>query len=72
MCSESESDEEEIDIHNSDSHQSSPAKDVSASRMITFESLFPSMKQTYGVDIQKPSKADNLLYKRYKHLIILP
>lgn len=63
--SESESDEEEIDIHNSDSHQSSPAKDISASRLITFESLFPSMKQTYGVDIQKPSKSDNLLYKRY-------
>ncbi|XP_075238567.1 polyphosphoinositide phosphatase FIG4 isoform X2 [Lycorma delicatula] len=63
--SSTESDDEDFESKCSDSHQSSPAKDVYTSGIITFQSLFPSMKQTYGVDISFPSRSDSMLYKRY-------
>lgn len=60
-----ESDDEDFESKCSDSHQSSPAKDVYTSGIVTFQSLFPSMKQTYGVDISSPLRPDSMLYKRY-------
>ncbi|XP_021930224.1 polyphosphoinositide phosphatase isoform X2 [Zootermopsis nevadensis] len=61
--SESEDTDEDDDSHNTDS-QLTPSRD-SCSRNITFESLFPSMKQVYGTEIQHPKKSDVLMYKRY-------
>lgn len=60
-----ESDEEDdLEEQISDSHQTSPVKDYTTSGLITFESLFPSMRQTYGVELHNPSRPDTLLYKR--------
>ncbi|XP_054263267.1 polyphosphoinositide phosphatase-like isoform X2 [Macrosteles quadrilineatus] len=64
--SSEESDEEEITTAYSESHHSSPAKEVSGTTgLITFDSLFPSCRQTYGFDLTPPSRQDTLLYKRY-------
>ncbi|XP_069675113.1 polyphosphoinositide phosphatase isoform X2 [Periplaneta americana] len=60
---ESEDSDEEDNDHNTDS-QLTPSKD-SSSGNITFESLFPSMRQVYGMEIQHPKKSDILMYKRY-------
>jgi hypothetical protein len=49
--------------HNTDS-QLTPSKD-SSSRIITFESLFPSMRQVYGVEIKHPKESDIRMYTRY-------
>lgn len=32
---------------------------------ITFDVLFPSMKQVYGTEAKDPTRADLLLYKKY-------
>uniref|UniRef100_A0A1B6MPG8 Uncharacterized protein n=1 Tax=Graphocephala atropunctata TaxID=36148 RepID=A0A1B6MPG8_9HEMI len=63
--SSEESDEESMDPHHSESYHSSPAKDMTSSGLVTFDSLFPSFQQTYGQELQPPSKADTHLYKRY-------
>jgi hypothetical protein len=59
----SEDTDEEDNGHISDS-QLTPSKD-SSSRNITFEALFPSMRQVYGMEIEHPKKSDILMYKRY-------
>ncbi|PNF18467.1 Polyphosphoinositide phosphatase [Cryptotermes secundus] len=61
--SESEDTDEEDNGHITDS-QLTPSKD-SSSRNITFEALFPSMRQVYGMEIEHPKKSDILMYKRY-------
>jgi hypothetical protein len=61
--SESEETNEEDSGHNTDS-QLTPSKD-SSSGNITFESLFPSMRQVYGMEIEHPKKLDIFMYKRY-------
>ncbi|KAG8331674.1 phosphatidylinositol-3,5-bisphosphate 5-phosphatase, variant 2 [Homalodisca vitripennis] len=63
--SSEESDEESLDPHHSESYHSSPAKDMTSSGLVTFDSLFPSFQQTYGQELQPPSKSDTHLYKRY-------
>ncbi|KAJ4450362.1 hypothetical protein ANN_01783 [Periplaneta americana] len=65
---ESEDSDEEDNDHNTDS-QLTPSKD-SSSGNITFESLFPSMRQVYGMEIQHPKKSDILMYKRLLHTYI--
>ncbi|KAB0799167.1 hypothetical protein PPYR_07047 [Photinus pyralis] len=35
---------------------------------ITFDLLFPSMKQMYGTDVNDPKRADLLLYTKYIHI----
>lgn len=62
--SSEESDEEVLDSHHSESHHSSPAKEVATAGLVTFDSLFPSFQQTYGQELQSPSKQDMHLYKR--------
>lgn len=63
--SSSETDDtgEEDNGHNTDS-QLTPSKD-SSSRIITFVSLFPSMRQVYGVEIKHPKESDIRMYTRY-------
>jgi hypothetical protein len=61
--SESEDTDEEENGHITDSQQT-PSKD-SSSTNITFEALFPSMRQVYGMEIEHPKKPDILMYKRY-------
>jgi len=63
--SNSETDDtgEEDNGHNTDS-QLTPSKD-SSSRNITFVSLFPSMRQVYGVEIKHPKESDIRMYTRY-------
>jgi hypothetical protein len=61
--SESEDTDEDNNGRSTDS-QLTPSRDSSI-RNITFESLFPSMKQVYGMEIQHPKKSDILMYKRY-------
>lgn len=43
--------------------QISGSKD-SESATVTFESLFPTMRQVYGTEPETPKKADILLYKK--------
>uniref|UniRef100_A0A8D8PM46 Polyphosphoinositide phosphatase n=1 Tax=Cacopsylla melanoneura TaxID=428564 RepID=A0A8D8PM46_9HEMI len=38
---------------------------MSKESSVTFEQLFPSTKQVYGVDIQGPDRHNYLIYKRY-------
>uniref|UniRef100_A0A1B6BYX7 SAC domain-containing protein n=1 Tax=Clastoptera arizonana TaxID=38151 RepID=A0A1B6BYX7_9HEMI len=65
----SESDEEdELDVQITDSHHTSPARDLPTPSLVTFESLFPSMRQIYGVEIKNPSRPDTLSYKRFVQL----
>lgn len=54
---------EEDNGHNTDS-QLTPSKD-SSSRIITFETLFPSMRQVYGVEIKHPKESDIRMYTRH-------
>jgi hypothetical protein len=63
--SSSEADDtgEEDNGHNTDS-QLTPSKD-SSSRIITFVSLFPSMRQVYGVEIKHPKESDIRMYTRH-------
>lgn len=58
-----ESDDSEDDENKTDS-QLTPSKD-SSSGIMTFESLFPSMRQVYGSDVGVPKKSDIILYKKY-------
>ncbi|PSN50035.1 hypothetical protein C0J52_03285 [Blattella germanica] len=58
---ESEDSDEEDNGHNTDS-QLTPSKD-SSSGYVTFESLFPSMRQVYGMEIQQPKNSDIHMYK---------
>ncbi|CAG2062765.1 unnamed protein product, partial [Timema podura] len=60
-ASESSSEESEEELDNSDS-QISPSKD-STSDNVTFEALFPSMRQVYGTEVKNPSKQDIAIYK---------
>ncbi|CAH0383130.1 unnamed protein product [Bemisia tabaci] len=55
-----ESDNEDVITRNSDSQCS-----MSKENLTTFESLFPTMKQVYGIDCTEPNKADKLMYKRF-------
>ncbi|XP_064473715.1 polyphosphoinositide phosphatase-like [Ornithodoros turicata] len=61
--SESDSDSDEDPIYAVDSDQSS-SNDLSQ-KAATFESLFRTMKQTYGVEIHNPSPSDLTTYKRF-------
>ncbi|XP_039285340.1 polyphosphoinositide phosphatase [Nilaparvata lugens] len=61
-----ESDDDDIESKCSDSYMSSPAKDANCyGNIVTFQSCFPSMKQTYGVDISNPGREETIMYKRY-------
>ncbi|XP_049833832.1 polyphosphoinositide phosphatase isoform X1 [Schistocerca gregaria] len=64
--STSDTEESEEEEHRSDS-QPTPSKD-SSSDYITFETLFPPMRQVYGMEIENPKKADIALYKRFAML----
>ncbi|XP_063228141.1 polyphosphoinositide phosphatase isoform X5 [Bacillus rossius redtenbacheri] len=61
-ASESDSDDSD-EPENSDSQQL-PSKD-SSSDAVSFESLFPSMRQVYGMEVGPPSRQDVSLYKRF-------
>jgi hypothetical protein len=61
--SETDDSGEEDNGHNTDS-QLTPSKD-SSSRLLTFESLFRSMRQVYGVEIKHPKESDIRMYTRY-------
>lgn len=61
--STSDTEESEEEEHRSDS-QPTPSKD-SSSDYITFETLFPPMRQVYGMEIENPKKADIAMYKRF-------
>ena len=41
---------------------------TSAANPWTFAHLFPSMKNSYGVDVHAPKKKDILLYKKYARM----
>ncbi|KAJ9595423.1 hypothetical protein L9F63_013382, partial [Diploptera punctata] len=60
---ESEDSDDDDNGHNTDS-QLTPSKD-SSSDNVTFESLFPSMREVYGMEIEVPKKSDIYMYKRY-------
>ncbi|KAJ8866836.1 hypothetical protein PR048_032697 [Dryococelus australis] len=67
--SESDSDDSD-DQENSDS-QLLPSKD-SSSDTVTFESLFPSMRQVYGMEVERPSRQDISTYKSFCNIIVSP
>ncbi|KAL0277006.1 UNVERIFIED_CONTAM: hypothetical protein PYX00_004440 [Menopon gallinae] len=46
----------------------SPSKDSSCSESTSFEKLFPSMKEVYGVEPEEPQKKNMLLYRRYVYI----
>ncbi|KAF4520837.1 hypothetical protein B566_EDAN007133 [Ephemera danica] len=57
-----DSDDSDLDT-NPPSHMSQSRDSSSGS--LTFESLFPSMKQVYGVAIEQPSEANIQIYNRF-------
>ncbi|KAF5294867.1 hypothetical protein FQR65_LT10665 [Abscondita terminalis] len=61
----SESSNDESSIYTNES-QMTASRD-SGSR-ITFDSLFPSMKQVYGSEIKEPKRSDLLTYKKYIYI----
>lgn len=74
FCSSTSNEESSLDdisVHTNDS-QTTTSKESSTSKYITFQSLFPSMKEVYGTELKEPSRADKLLYKKYYILLIPP
>lgn len=64
VCSSSggsDSSNDESSIYTNES-QMTASRD-SGSR-VTFDSLFPSMKQIYGTEVKPPKRGDLLLYKK--------
>lgn len=51
-----------------DSHQQMSDSQLMSSRetseLVSFESLFPSMKEVYGTQLELPKRGDITLYKR--------
>ncbi|XP_012265419.2 polyphosphoinositide phosphatase isoform X1 [Athalia rosae] len=60
MDSSSDDDESHLNINDS---QLTASKD--SSELVSFESLFPSMREVYGTQPEFPNRMDILLYKRY-------
>lgn len=58
---DSSSDDDESH-HNANDSQLTASKD--SSEFVSFESLFPSMREVYGTQPENPKRADILLYKR--------
>ncbi|XP_068081775.1 polyphosphoinositide phosphatase isoform X2 [Anabrus simplex] len=58
-----ESEDTDEDDHKTDS-QLTPSKDT-CSGNVTFEALFPPMRQVYGMEVDCPKKADINIYKRF-------
>ncbi|XP_046416472.1 polyphosphoinositide phosphatase isoform X2 [Neodiprion fabricii] len=52
-----------------ESHQNANDSQLTASKdssdLVSFESLFPTMREVYGTQPESPKRADILLYKRY-------
>ncbi|XP_023932242.1 polyphosphoinositide phosphatase [Lingula anatina] len=67
QSSDSEEDGEEAsiegDVESSDSDESIGM--ASKSKYISFQSIFPTMEETYGVEITDLTKTDKSVYKRY-------
>lgn len=65
MChssSEDSSSDEDESHQQMDDSQLITSKD--SSELISFESLFPSMKEVYGTEPEYPKRNDIILYKR--------
>jgi hypothetical protein len=61
-CSSSPESDDSDEEMNPPSHMSQSRDSSSGS--LTFEALFPSMRQVYGVSIDEPKDADIYIYKR--------
>lgn len=61
----SSSDNEESSVEDSSiiTTDMTASKESSVER-VTFQALFPSMKQVYGMELTPPKRADLLLYKK--------